>query len=102
MPEPKGTEILLGKLTLPIIRARDQLSDKARKQLIDIYKKRKRDKSDVKRIQRLVSTTDGLEYTKKKAEDLVEVALGEAEKLDTDTHRKILMDLSRHIVERCN
>ena len=101
-PEPKGTEILLGKVTLPIIRARDQLADRARQQLMDIYRKRKRDKTDVKRVQRLVSTTDGLEFTKKKAEELVEVALGEAEKLDNDIHRKMLMDLSRHIVERCN
>jgi geranylgeranyl pyrophosphate synthase len=102
LPEPRGTEILLGKVTLPIIRARDQLSVKARKQLVDIYRKRKRDKTDVKRVQKLVSSTDGLEFTKKKAEELIEIAIGEIEKLDTDTHRKILMDLSRNIVERCN
>ena len=102
MPEPRGTKILLGKVTLPIIRARDQLGDRTQKQLVDIYRKRKRYKNDVKRVLRLVSSTDGMEFTKKKAEDLVEVALGEAEKLDSDLHRKILMDLSRQIVKRCN
>jgi len=99
--EPKGSEILQGKATLPIIRARDQLNDKTRKQLLDIYRKRKRDKSDIKRVMRLVSSTDGLEFTKKKAEDLVEAATKEAERLEDGIHRRMLMDLSRYIVDRC-
>jgi len=99
--EPKGTEILQGKMTLPIIRARDELNDKAKKQLLDIYKKRKRDKNDVKRVMRLVSSTDGLEFTKKKAEDLVEAAIKEAERLDDGIYRRLLMELSRYVVERC-
>ena len=99
--EPKGTEVLQGRVTMPIIRARDQLNDKARKQLMDIYRKRKRDKADVKRVMKLVSSTDGLEFTKKKAEALVEAAIKEAVRLEDGIHRRMLMELSRYVVERC-
>jgi geranylgeranyl pyrophosphate synthase len=99
--EPKGTEVLQGKPTLPIIRARDQLSDKNKKQLLDIYKKRKRDRNDVKRVMRLVSTTDGLEFTKQKAADLVEAALKEVDKLDETPYKKMLTHLCQHVVDRC-
>lgn len=83
---PKGSMVLIGRPTLPVIFARDELKERARRELLAIYKKKGKNRKDVNRVIKLVASTEGLERTKAKAEGLVMSAMTEPRKAKED-HR---------------
>jgi octaprenyl-diphosphate synthase len=98
MGKTLGRDVLQGKLTLPVIRARDQLSSSGRKELMDLLTTAKIE--DLDQIRKMLNDCQAIDSANKTAEEYISRAIEKLTVLPVGTERESLEKIARFVVER--
>jgi octaprenyl-diphosphate synthase len=98
--KPTGIDIKEQKMTLPLIYALNNCSDKDKKWLINSVKNHNKDKKRVKEIIAFVKQNGGIEYTISKMKDYQEKALEILNKYPNSPYKKSLILMVNYVIER--
>ncbi len=91
-------DFLQGKLTLPLIRARDRLSGAGRKELMELISGTCPE--DLDRLRNVLSDCGSIDSVEKTAQDYIERAVEKLTVLPAGTEREALEKIARFVVER--
>ncbi|MGH7134817.1 MAG: polyprenyl synthetase family protein [Pirellulales bacterium] len=93
-----GTDLDQQKLTLPLIRLRDQLDDGERRRVVQLLK---HPRSELREeLQRWLDDSDALDYTRKRARSYARRAVAELRHLPISREHDVLERLGRFVVDR--
>lgn len=96
-----GGDIHEGKRTLIVIRTLEVADENDKKRLIEILDSHTKKESEIKEALAIINKYDGIEYSRKKAEKLVEDAWNEIDKeLNKSNAKKILKKFAEYLVDR--
>ncbi len=98
MGKTLGRDFLQGKLTLPLIRAREQLKGGSRRELLELLRRARTE--DLDRIRDIVSDCGGLDSVYQTAQEYIERAIEKLTVLPGGTEREALKKMARFVVER--
>jgi len=98
--KPTGIDIKEQKMTLPLIYALNNCSDKEKKWLINSVKNYNKDKQRVKEVIAFVKEKGGIEYTTSKMEDYQSKALEILEAYPSSTYKESLLKMVNYVLER--
>ena len=98
--KPTGIDIKEQKMTLPLIYALNNCSDKERKWLINSVKNHNTDKKRVKEVIQFVKDKGGIAYTTKKMEDYYKQALAILEAFPQSAYRSALELMLEYVIKR--
>jgi octaprenyl-diphosphate synthase len=98
--KPTGIDIKEQKMTLPLIYALNNCSDKDKKWLINSVKNHNKDKKRVKEIIAFVKQNGGIEYTISKMKDYQEKALEILNKYPNSPYKESLILMVNYVIER--
>ncbi len=95
-----GTDFAEGKVTLPVIVALERASSRDRSRLKHLLESRSATGEDLFWIRELLDETGGIEYAKKKAEELIETATDAIKDFKESQARDLLCDLAWFVAYR--
>jgi len=98
--KPTGIDIKEQKMTLPLIYALNNASDKEKKWLINSVKNHNKDKKRVKEVIQFVKDTGGIEYTQNRMKSYQQKALDILENYPTSEYKTALIDMLNYVVDR--
>ncbi|MBA7535853.1 Octaprenyl diphosphate synthase [subsurface metagenome] len=98
MGKTLGRDFLQGKLTLPLIRAREQLKGGSRRELLELLRRARAE--DLDRIRDIVSDCGGLDSVYQTAQEYIERAVEKLTVLPGGTEREALKKMAGFVVER--
>lgn len=98
--KPVGNDFKEGKITLPLIHALINCSEKDRNKINELSKKDQFIDEDFTFLMNLITDHGGLEYTKQKAQEAREKAKGFLTGFASNSSRQILIDLADYVIER--
>lgn len=98
MGKTLGRDFLQGKLTLPLIRARQQLKGAAQKELLELV--RRAGPEDLAKVRDIVGNCGGLESVQKTAQEYIERAVDKLGVLPDGAEREALRKLAGFVIER--
>jgi len=98
--KPTGIDIKEQKMTLPLIYALNNCSDKDKKWLINSVKNHNKDKKRVKEVIAFVKTQGGIEYTTKKMEEFQAKALDILNKYPESSYKNSLILMMDYVINR--
>ena len=98
MGKTLGRDFLQGKLTLPLIRARDHLSRAGRKELIELLSRARAE--DLDRICNILNDCGGADSAHKTAQEYIERAMENLALLPAGTEREALEKMAGFVVKR--
>jgi octaprenyl-diphosphate synthase len=93
-----GTDLMKQKLTLPLIRLLNQISERERPELLEILASS--DNHRRESLQPWFSRFDAIEYARSQAEKMARMAAAELQILPQTPARDSLLDLTRFVVQR--
>ncbi len=93
-----GRDFLQGKLTLPLIRARERLNGGSRRELLELLRRARAE--DLDRIRDIVSDCGGLDSVYQTAQEYIERAVEKLTVLPAGTEREALKKMAGFVVER--
>ena len=93
-----GRDFLQGKLTLPLIRARERLNGGSRRELLELLRRARAE--DLDRIRDIVSDCGGLDSVYQTAQEYIERAVEKLTVLPGGTEREALEKMAGFVVER--
>ena len=93
-----GRAFLQRKLTLPLIRARERLSDGGRKELVKLLRQARPE--DLEQIREMVSDCGGLDSVQKTAQEYIERAVEKLGVLPAGAEREALEKMAGFVVAR--
>lgn len=100
MGKPQGTDILEGKLTLPVLHALSLNAPRERRAWIKILSSSRKTKGDLRRIYGGMIRCRSAEYTRKRAESYLVDAVDALSGVPNVEVRQALAGLARFVVER--
>jgi geranylgeranyl pyrophosphate synthase len=96
-----GGDIHEGKRTLIVIRTLEKANEKDKKRLIEILDSHATDEKIIQEALDIINKYDGIEYSKKKAEELVLKGWAKADKVLKESNAKtMLKKFAEHLVNR--
>jgi geranylgeranyl pyrophosphate synthase len=96
-----GGDIHEGKRTLIVIRTLEKASEEDKKRLLEILDSHTEKEDEIKEALEIINRYDGIDYAKKKAEDLVEKAWEEVDSVLSESNAKqILKKFAEYLVDR--
>jgi len=96
-----GGDIHEGKRTLIVIRTLEVASEEDKKRLIEILDSHTKKEEEIQEALDIINKYDGIDYSKKKAEELVLGAWADADKvLEESNAKKILKKFAEYLVDR--
>ena len=98
--KPTGIDIKEQKMTLPLIYALNNCSEKEKKWLINSVKNHNRDKKRVKEVIAFVKQQGGIEYTISKMESYQAKALQILETYPNSSYKDSLIKMVNYVIER--
>ncbi len=98
--KPTGIDIKEQKMTLPLIYALNNSTDKEKKWLINSVKKHNKDKRRVKEVIAFVKKQGGIEYTTSKMGDYQAKALKILEKYPQSDYKNSLVLMVNYVIDR--
>jgi octaprenyl-diphosphate synthase len=98
--KPVGLDLDEGRITLPFILARDNLSSPLQERLISLGQLKSRTKDQMDEVRHLVKAGRGIELSTTEARKLSEEAISTLEVLEPSQARRELSDLARFMVHR--
>ena len=98
--KPTGIDIKEQKMTLPLIYALNNCTEKEKKWLINSVKNHNKDKKRVKEIITFVKKCGGIAYTTNKMKDYQEKALEILNKYPDSIYKKSLIQMVDYVIER--
>ena len=99
--KPVGSDVREGKRTLLVVKAYQWGNDYQRKRIKELLGKKDLTLEELEEFREIVRETGALDYTVKKAEELVEQGKGAIERADIDGETKeILKELAEYIIKR--
>ena len=98
--KPTGIDIKEQKMTLPLIYALNNCSEKDKKWLINSVKNYNKDKKRVKEVINFVKQHGGIEYTVSKMEDYQAKALAILNKYPNSPYKESLILMVNYVIER--
>jgi len=98
--KPTGIDIKEQKMTLPLIYALNNCSEKEKKWLINSVKNHNKNKKRVKEVISFVKEKGGIEYTTTKMEEYQSKALEILETYPTSTYKDSLLTMVNYVIER--
>ena len=98
MGKTLGRDFLQGKLTLPLIRARERLNGGSRRELLELLRRARAE--DLDRIRDIVSDCGGLDSVYQTAQEYIERAVEKLTVLPAGTEREALKKMAGFVVER--
>ena len=98
--KPTGIDIKEQKMTLPLIYALNNCSNKDKKWLINSVKNHNKDKKRVKQVINFVKEHGGIEYTTSKMKDYQAKALEILNKYPDSQYKKSLIQMVDYVIER--
>ncbi len=98
--KPTGIDIKEQKMTLPLIYALNNCSDKDKKWLINSVKKHNKDKKRVKEVIQFVKEHGGIEYTTIKMKDYQLKAMEILDKYPSSVYKDSLIKMVDYVIER--
>lgn len=98
--KPTGIDIKEQKMTLPLIYALNQASDRDKRWIIDSVKRHHKDKKRVKEVIAYVKDNGGLEYAIRQMNRYRDAALGLLVNYPESTFKTALVDLVNYVVDR--
>ncbi len=98
--KPTGIDIKEKKMTLPLIYALNNCTDKEKKWLINSVKNHNKDKKRVKEVIAFVKKQGGIEYTTSKMKDCQLKALKILETYPSSSYKDSLIKMVNYVIER--
>ncbi len=98
--KPTGIDIKEQKMTLPLIYAINNCSDKEKKWLINSVKNYNKDKQRVKEVIAFVKEKGGIQYTTSKMEEYQSKALNILETYPSSVYKNSLLTMVNYVIER--
>lgn len=98
--KPKRNDIQERKVTLPLIKALEQVSKKEASRIRTLMKKRKKKNKDIDEIVNFVHQNGGMEYAKQSMYDYANKAIEGLEKLPESQARLDFVDLIHYVITR--
>lgn len=98
--KPTGIDIKEQKMTLPLIYALNNATDKEKKWLINSVKNHNKDKKRVKEVIQFVKDTGGIKYTQNMMKSYQKKALAILENYPTSVYKTALVDMLNYVVDR--
>lgn len=98
--KPVGIDIKEKKMTLPLIYTINNSSEKTKKHIINLVKNKSHKPEKVVEVIELVKNTDGIAYTTKKMNQLLEEAVKMIDEFPESEYREGLKDLMFYTIER--
>lgn len=95
-----GTDLAEGKLTLPLVVAMEKASEKDNARLMSLLCQGLPSNSDMDWVKELLNSTGGIEYTKKKAEKLVDTACAQLDLFEESELREQMKTLAHFVLQR--
>jgi len=100
MIKPTGIDIKEQKMTLPLIYALNNCTDKEKKWLINSVKNHNKDKNRVKQIITFVKQNGGIEYTTAKMKEYQSKALEILNTYPNSPYKDSLIQMVNYVIER--
>ena len=98
--KPTGIDIKEQKMTLPLIHALNNCSDKEKKWCINSIKNHNKDKKRVKEVIQFVKDKNGLTYAEEKMVQFQQEALSLLQDFPTSTYKDSLILMVNYVIER--
>jgi octaprenyl-diphosphate synthase len=98
--KPTGIDIKEQKMTLPLIYALNQSTDKKKKEIISIVKNNNNDPQKVDEVIQFVKTSGGIEYAEKKMYEYRDDALNMLSRFEDSVYKESLIALVQFTTER--
>lgn len=98
--KPVGIDIKEKKMTLPLIYTLNNSSDKTKKHIINLVKNKSHQPEKVHEVIELVKETDGIAYTTRKMQQLLDEAVAMINEFPESPFREGLKDLMFYTIER--
>lgn len=98
--KPLGIDIKEKKLTLPVIYAINHATDSDRRFLINTIKNHHKDKQKVQQVIAMVKTSGGIEYTRKKMNEIKDEAINLLHSFEQNEAAEKLGQLVSFVIER--
>ena len=100
--KPVGNDIREGKITLPLIYALNNCTEKERETIIDQIKTKKDKEESIKKITQFAIEKGGIKYAEEKVKEYKEEAMKKIEIIEKQDIKKSLEELIQHVIERKN
>ncbi|MFD1314567.1 polyprenyl synthetase family protein [Namhaeicola litoreus] len=98
--KPTGIDIKEQKMTLPLIYALNNCSEKDRKWLINSVKNHNKNKKRVKEVINFVKKSGGIDYTQSKMEEFQKEALFLLDRYPDSPYKSSLITMVNYVIER--
>ncbi|MBZ0298681.1 MAG: polyprenyl synthetase family protein, partial [Anaerolineae bacterium] len=98
--KPVGSDILIGKRTIPIIYALHHASEPDRSVLRGVFGNPEAQADDLAEAIRIIQRAGGVDHTQKMAYDLASEALNQIEVLPESDYKQLIRLLGRRLVDR--
>lgn len=98
--KPTGIDIKEQKMTLPLIYALNNCTNKERKWLINSVKRHNKDKKRVKEVISFVKNNGGIEYAIEKMKEYQKLALDILSEYPDSEYKKSLITMVNYVIER--
>ena len=98
--KPTGIDIKEQKMTLPLIHALNNCSDKEKSWCINSIKNHNKDKKRVKEVIQFVKDKNGLHYAEEKMEEFQQEALALIQNFPSSTYKDSLTLMVNYVIER--
>jgi octaprenyl-diphosphate synthase len=98
--KPTGIDIKEQKMTLPLIHALNNCSDKEKSWCINSIKNHNKDKKRVKEVIQFVKDKNGLHYDEEKMEEFQQEALALIQNFPASTYKDSLILMVNYVIER--
>jgi octaprenyl-diphosphate synthase len=100
--KPVGNDIKEKKVTLPLIYALSQVSEKEKKEIVKIIKRGKLTKKEINSIITFTNESGGIEYAENKAKEYLNLALSKLDIFPDSNAKTSLINLANFVLERSN
>lgn len=100
--KPVGNDIREGKITLPLIYALNNCTEKERETIIDLIKTKKDKEESIQKITQFAIEKGGIKYAEEKMKEYKEEAMKKIEIIEKQDIKKSLEELIQHVIERKN
>ena len=100
--KPVGNDIREGKITLPLIYALNNCTEKERETIIDLIKTKKDKEESIQKITQFAIEKGGIKYAEEKMKEYKKEAMKKIEIIEKQDIKKSLEELIQHVIERKN